>query len=236
VQSEGNQDILKILESIFRWIFILCLPVFLLATSLAWGFNSRWVFNYGFTKYHVSDTTGISDENLHKISNSWIRYINSGQEYWDIVIKQINDSFTLFTQDEQRHFKDVKALVWLDYKVWLVTLILCVGYIFYRFRQKNSTSYRRLAKDVITAAGISIGLILLLGAASFLDFDSLFLKMHYLLFSNDFWYAEGYMLLLFPGGFWYDAVFICIGLMVGLTLVTGGAGLLYIKLNGRIKH
>lgn len=221
---------MKICINIFRLIFIICLPLLLLVVSLAWGFNSRWIFNYGFEKYDVASVTGLSAANLNIISDSWVKYINSNQEYWDIVIEQDGKSFTLFTHDEQMHFKDVKALIWFDYKVLIITAILCLLYVFYRLRQMARDSFRRLALDSVIGSGISIGLIILLGAASFLDFDSLFLKMHYLLFTNDFWYAEGYMLNLFPGGFWYDAVFICIGLMAAMTLIIGGASLSYLRL------
>jgi len=221
--------ILKVLGNIFRWIFIIGLPVLLLTVSLAWGFNSRWIFDYGFKKYNVGITTGLSNQNLHKIAGSWINYINSGQEYWDIVIEQDGRSFTLFTMDEQMHFKDVKTLVWLDYKVLLVTLLVCLGYLFYCLRVKTREFNRRLARDAVIGSGITILLIFLMGAASFLDFDNLFLSLHYLVFTNNFWYAEGYMLNLFPGGFWYDAAFICIGLMTFLTLLIGAAGLLYLK-------
>jgi len=225
---------LKILKNIFRWIFVLCLPVLLLTASLAWGFNSRWIFNYGFQKYNVSATTGLSVENLNKISGSWTKYINSNREYWDITIEQDDDSFTLFTREEQSHFKDVKALVWLDYKFFMVTLIFCLIFTFYYLRSRKKESYK-LARDVVIGCGISFGLILLLVAASFFDFDNLFLKMHYLLFTNDFWYAEGYMLELFPGGFWFDAAFICIGLMAGLTVILGCASLIYLKSNNTLK-
>jgi integral membrane protein (TIGR01906 family) len=226
---------MKVLRNIFRWVFIFCLPVLLLTASLAWGFNSKWIFNYGFKKYSVSTTTGLSAENLNKIAISWTSYINSGREYWDIVITQDKESFTLFTREEQLHFKDVKALVWLDYSVFFVTLLLCLSNIVYLLWQKSMKSYRRLARDAVIGSLLSVGLMLLLGAASFLDFDALFLKMHSLIFTNDYWYAEGYMLILFPGEFWYDAVFICIGLMAVLTIIIGGSGFLILKLTGRIK-
>jgi integral membrane protein (TIGR01906 family) len=220
---------MKLFEKIFRVLFVISLPLFLLTFSLACGFNSKWIFDYGFNKYDVSRATGLSSDNLNKISGSWIEYIDSTQEYWDIKIEQNGKSFTLFTSDEQMHFKDVKALVWLDYKVLLITLLLIFGYIFYQFRRKTFDSQRWLAAEVVTGCCISLGLILLLGVASFLDFDSLFLQLHYLIFSNSYWYAEGYMLNLFPGGFWYDAAFFCIGLMAALTFLIGGSGIIFLK-------
>jgi uncharacterized membrane protein len=65
--------------------------------------------------------------------------------------------------------------------------------------------------------------------SSVLDFDQLFLDFHYLAFFNQYWSAQGYMLLLFPGGFWYDAAFICIAFMAGLAIVLGILALLYLR-------
>ena len=62
---------MKILGIIARVVFILCLPVLFFTASIAWGFNSTWLFDYGFHKYNVSQTTGIPeselDENRRKL-------------------------------------------------------------------------------------------------------------------------------------------------------------------------
>lgn len=225
---ESHMDIVK---NILRWIFILFFPLFLLTASLAISFNSHWIFNYGFDKYDVSKTTGLSEQNLDKIAASWTSYINSSKEYWDITINQNGSSFTLFTSEEQMHFKDVKALVLLDYLVFSLTLVLCIGYGYYSLQTRTKKSYKRLAKDIILGSTFSIGLILGLGVASFFNFNALFLNMHYLFFNNDYWYAEGYMLELFPGGFWYDAAFIAIGLMTSLIFINMIVAFIILRLN-----
>jgi len=221
---------MKVIKGIFRWLFILCFPILLLTASLATAFNCHWIFNYGFEKYDVSQTTGLSEQNLSKITTSWTGYINSGKEYWDITIEQDGSSFVLFTSEEQEHFKDVKELVLLDYIVLSLTFVLCIGYVYYRLRSRTLASKNRLAKDIIIGSMISIGCILVLGAASLINFDALFLKMHYLVFPNEFWYSEGYMLELFPGGFWYDAAFISIGLMTILILISLITGIFMLRL------
>jgi integral membrane protein (TIGR01906 family) len=227
---------MKIFKVVFRWVFILCFPILLLSTSLAICFNSQWMFHYGFEKYKVSQTTGLSTQNLNKIASSWIGYINSNKKYWDITLTQDGSTFTLFSHDEQMHFKDVKALIWFDYLVLCLTLALCFSYVLYRLMTMTGKKDRGLVKDIIMGSAITVGLILVLGIASFFDFDGLFLNMHYLLFSNDFWYAEGYMLELFPGGFWYDAAFITFGLMAGLALISGGIASLRLRSLKRINE
>jgi integral membrane protein (TIGR01906 family) len=221
---------LKIPGIAAKWVFILCLPVLYLSASLAWAFNSEWIIEYGFQKYDVVQTTGLSNAELDKIGESWISYINSGDEYWHIRVSQSGHSFELFTTEEQIHFRDVKQLIRLDYRVLSVTLVLVLGYTFTSIFWRKGRYRRNLARSVIWGGGISLVLILIFGVASYLDFDQLFLLLHQLIFTNPYWSAEGYMLLLFPGGFWFDAALICIGFMAGLALVLGFSAGVYLRL------
>jgi uncharacterized membrane protein len=67
------------------------------------------------------------------------------------------------------------------------------------------------------------------GIASALDFEDLFLRFHYLVFTNPYWSAEGYMLLLFPEGFWLDAAMLVVAFMAGLAIVFGVASFIYLR-------
>jgi integral membrane protein (TIGR01906 family) len=214
---------------IARCIFIICLPVLFLSASLAWSFNSTWIFDYGFQKYHVSDSTGIPETELDKIGGSWVHYINSSDEYWHISLTQNDQTFELFTQEEQIHFRDVKQLIWLDYRILIIFLVLVLAYILVSIFWRRGKYWRLLARGVVWGSGLTVLLIIILGVASFLDFDQLFLQLHHLIFTNQFWSAEGYMLFLFPGGFWYDAALICIGFMAGLAVIFGATSWVYLR-------
>jgi integral membrane protein (TIGR01906 family) len=200
----------------------------LLTASLAWGFNSLWLYKYGFQKYQVSQSTGLPDSELDKAASGLILYFNSSDEYVNITVTSNNQSFPLFTEEEQIHFKDVKGLVWLDYWVLIGTGVFVLGYIFTLAFLQGGIFRRYLARSVVWGSGLAIFLILALGIASFFDFDALFLQFHFLAFSNQYWSAQGYMLMLFPGGFWYDAAFFCIGFMAALAVILGAAAIFYL--------
>jgi integral membrane protein (TIGR01906 family) len=201
-----------------------------MSASLAWGFNSRWLFDYGFQKYNVSQSTGLPDTELAKLGKSWTDYINSGNEFWTVSVTNNGKTFMLFTQDEQIHFRDVKQLIWLDYRILLITLIVVLGYALTLIFWRRGRSWNLLAHDVIWGSGLAVLLIVALGIGSFLDFEQLFLQLHGLIFTNSYWSAAGYMLLLFPGGFWFDAALICISFMAGLSIILGGLAFTYLKL------
>ncbi len=212
-----------------RCIFILCLPVLFFTASIAWGFNSTWLFDYGFHKYNISQATGIPESELNKIGESWKNYINSGDQYWQIRVTVNGKSFELFTPEEKIHFKDVKGLIRLDYLAGVAALIIFLAYLLTYLFLRRGTSRRHLAQSVIWGSGLTIFLIVIAGIASALDFEDLFLRFHYLVFTNPYWSAEGYMLLLFPEGLWLDGAMLVIGFMAGLAIIFGVASFIYLR-------
>lgn len=221
---------MKIPGIIARIIFILCLPAIFISASLAWGFNSHWLYEYGFEKYEISKSTGIPDSELNRAAQELITYFNSDEEYVNIRITASDNTFPLFTLEEQIHFKDVKDLVWLDYRVLAVALAIALIYALAMFFLRGGRQRVGLLKSVVWGSGLTLALIIILGIASLLDFNRLFLQFHYLAFSNQFWSAQGYMLMLFPGGFWFMAALICIGFTAGLAVICGASSLIYLRL------
>jgi integral membrane protein (TIGR01906 family) len=213
---------LKILGTAAKWLFILCLPVLLLTASIGWAANSHWLYNYGFQKYSVIQTPALAEFDLEEIANGLISYFNSDEEYISLIVVKNGEPSELFTPEEIIHFKDVKGLIWLDYWVLLGTGIYVLAYggvcLFWQRRRY----WRRLAWGTVGGSGITLALMLVLGLGVLLGFDQLFLQFHLLFFSNEFWSAEGYMLLLFREHFFYDAALFCGGIILGLAVMLGG--------------
>jgi integral membrane protein (TIGR01906 family) len=224
---------MKILQAIGFIIIILSIPVLLLSASLAWGFNSHWLYNSGYEKYGVSQSTGLSVSDLHKTTDALITYFNSSDEFIHVNVTVNGQTFELFTLEEQIHFKDVKQLVRLDYTVFFVSLAVFAILSFLQVVGDFRKNWRGLVKSYVWGSIFSIVLIIAIAIASFFDFDELFLRFHQLAFTNDYWSANGYMLLLFPGNFWYDAAFICIAFMAGLSVLWGALSFLVLKIDDR---
>jgi integral membrane protein (TIGR01906 family) len=213
---------------IAKYIFVISLPVLFLSASIAWGFNSLWIYEHGFQKYNVSQTSGLSPAELRTVGREMIAYFNSNEEYIHIRIERGSDSFDLFTNEEQIHFKDVKRLVRLNYTILLIAFFIFLSYVLVSIFWRKGKNRGRLAKSVIWGSGISILLILVMGLASFADFDQIFLQFHYLVFTNPYWSAEGYMLILF-GDLWFDTVLIGIGFMAGLAVISSVPAFIYLR-------
>ena len=111
-----------------KWLFILCIPILLLTASIGWAVNSLWLYKYGFEKYDVSQTTGLPEVELEKAAAGLISYFNSDEEYINLTVMKDGKPFELFNREEVIHFRDVKGLFRLDYRVLLGTLIYTSGY------------------------------------------------------------------------------------------------------------
>jgi len=214
---------LRILGIAAKWLFMLCLPILLLTASIGWAVNSLWLYEYGFQKYNVSQTTGLAEVELEKAATGLISYFNSDEEHISLTVVKNGEPFVLFNQQEVAHLRDVKGLIWLDYWVLLGTLVYALAYagvsLFWR------KEWRRLARGVAGGSGITLVLGLALGLGTMLGFDQLFLKFHLISFTNELWQldpAKDYLIMLFPQGFFYDAALFCALATAGLAIILGG--------------
>jgi integral membrane protein (TIGR01906 family) len=218
---------MRIVSRIAQWLFILCLPVLVFTVSVAWAVNSAWLYVAGFEKYHVQESLAenglpLTDNQLKGIAHEFIHYFNSGEEYIHLTVQIDGQSIELFNREEIIHFKDVKDLFRLDYSVLLGIFLYCLFYALSCLFWRRGIYHRLLARSAIIGSAISLGIMLIIGIAILLGFDSLFYNFHLIAFNNDYWSVEGNMLLLFQGGFFddmftYGAIFaIAISLLPGI--------------------
>ena len=225
---------MKIIAIAARWLFMLCLPILLIAASLGWAVNSLWLYEYGSQRYGVSQTLAnsgleLTDPQLKEVYAELINYFNSDEEYISLTVIKAGKPFKLFTPEETIHFKDVKGLIWLDYWLLLGTLIYILAYTGIGLFWQKRKHWRQLAVAVAGGSGITLAFILALGSGIFFGFGQLFYQFHLFFFSNEFWSAKGYMLLLFPEPFFYDAALFCALGTAGLAIILGGIAGSYLR-------
>lgn len=213
-----------------KLLFILCIPALLITASIGGAVNCVRLYQYGFEKYDVARDTGLTPAELDKAATGLIHYFNSGEETIDIVLEKDGEPMTLFNEREAAHLRDVKGLFRLAYLILLITLIYALAYIgvsFFWWRDR-----RRLAWGLIGGGGLTVLLMLALGLGIFFNFDALFRQFHLISFANDLWMLDptsDYLIMLFPGGFWFDASLFCaLGAFAG-AVVLGAIGLVLLK-------
>ena len=225
---------MKLIGIIAKWLFIVCLPVLLLAATIGLGANSVWLNKYAADKYGVSQALAnagveMTDAELEQVYAGLVSYYNSSDEYVNFTVTRDGKPISLLTAEEVFHFKDVKGLIWLDYWILLGTLIYALGYAgLILFWRKDR---RELARGLLWGSGLTLGLILALVLLDALfGFSRVFYDFHLLFFTNDFWAAGGNMVLLFPEGYFIDAATFGALAMAGAAVVLGGASAVYLRM------
>lgn len=214
-----------------KWLFILCLPFLLLTASISLALNSFSLYKYGFEKYDVGQTTGLADVELDRAAIGLINYFNSSEEYISLSVVKDGQPFVLFNEREVIHLMDVKGLIKLNNLILLVTLVYVLGYTATTLWQKD---HNQLAWGLVGGGSLTLTLMILLGLGMLLNFDQLFRQFHLLSFTNELWLlnpATDYLIMLFPGGFWYDAMIFCVLVTTAGAVILGGTGAIYLRLH-----
>ncbi len=223
--------------SIFtRVVFIVCVPFFLFTAGIGIAVNSHWLYTAGFEKYNITQVTGISEPELSKAATGLINYFNSGEKYINLQVIKNGQPFTLFNDKEVMHLADVKGLIWLDYKVLIGTFLFLL--IFAAFYFRRAANKHHLAQGLLGGGVLTLVMGLALGVGILTGFESLFWNFHLLSFSNDFWLLDptkDYMIMMFPEPFWYDAFGFVAILTLGLAVVVGALGGVYLRIS-KIKN
>ncbi|MBI2831338.1 MAG: TIGR01906 family membrane protein [Chloroflexi bacterium] len=229
---------MRIAGIIARWLFILIFPLLLMTGTIAVAFNSQPLYEYGFKKYGISQVTGLAPAELTRAAKGLVGYFNSGEEFINLTVIKDGRPFQLFNQREVGHLKDVKKLVRLDYNVLLGTGLFALVYAGVSLFRQRRKHWQQLAGAVFTGSAITLGIMLLLGVGSMLNFEGLFLQFHLLSFTNDLWQLDpsrDYLIMLFPGGFWYDAALFCGIFTTVLAVALGGVTGIYLRRARRSK-
>ncbi|RJO62522.1 MAG: TIGR01906 family membrane protein [Dehalococcoidia bacterium] len=218
---------------ISRWIFIVFIPILLLSATLAWAFNSLWIYKAGFAKYEVGQALGLSPAELDKSARELIAYFNNTrQELLDInVTYDTGETAPLLNQDDVLHMKDVKKLVWLDYRLFVAAVVYSILYILSSLAWNRRHGRRDLAMGVEWGGGATVALLCFLGVFAVTSFDWFFTTFHEIFFPQGNWqFPPGdHMITLFPDGFWSD-VTLLVGLVtLGLALAVGALGLVWLR-------
>ena len=217
---------MRIVQSIVYLLFVFCLPVLLVTSTLYWEVNELRLYEYGFDKYEISQTTGIDRLQLTNVARHLIDYFNLKVDTAQIVVGEKRGEFNLFNERELVHLQDVRSLIQLDYWVQrgaLFILITCVLVLFFGLR----VDWRIVVKALFWGSLVTVGLMCILAFWAFWGFEQFFLLFHVLSFPNEYWMldpARDYLIRLFPEGFFYDAamfgfvaVFLEASLLGGIT-------------------
>ncbi len=205
----------RILGALAAGLFILCIPIFLMTSHLTWAVNEVRLYEYGFTKYDVSEETGFSDEELLEVARGLIHYFNSGEK---------GDELDIFNEREVTHLQDVRGLIEINYHLQEAAFGYIIAFLIGGFLLKRKQFAPLLAKMAVGGSILTIALLIVFGIVALVNFQWLFSSFHHLFFSGDSWILSGYLPQMFPEGFFSDATFFIVGAVVVEAIVLGSIG------------
>lgn len=226
---------MKIIKTVTHWLFIICVPLLLLTSTIRLGVNSMRLYEYGFDRYGVSEDTGIDREQLGNVAKRLVDYFNFRVETpQTMVVIEAEEEIPLFQEDDQNreltHLTDVRRLFQLNHRFQLASLAYIIIYSLMSLRGKRSNlkrwkrgRWQDLAKGIRRGCALTLVLIAVLGITSILiDFEQLFVQFHHVAFDNPWWMSSGYLPRLFPEQFWQDIAFLGAGVIATEALLLGG--------------
>ena len=212
---------------LLRITTVLAVPaclLFLVAGSVTWAVNDPGLYRNGFQRYDTATRSGIADADLIVIGSELRRYFNTVTEPLAVRAPIYGIEHDVFNEREVAHMYDVKRLVRGTYWVaigsglWILAT-LAAGFAIHRRDYLGPAA--RLA---VWGGAVTLLAVIAVGLVAVAAFEQLFLLFHRLSFANDLWILNpytDYLLILFPGPFWFDAT-----MRVALTSVLGAVLLL----------
>lgn len=218
-------------------LWVLALPAFLVTTNVLLAFNSVSLYEYGFDKYEVALSTGISRAELSRIAVDIRDYFWDDRERLDTEARVRGVERPLFNEREIAHMQDVKALLGRVGLVQRAAGVYLAAFLAGGLLLAGGAALRRLGWLLLAAGAGTVAGVLLLGLVALVAFEPLFTLFHVVSFANDFWQLDpsrDYLVALFPLGFWSDATLLLAGatLLQG-ALAAGVGGLLAWRARGR---
>lgn len=213
-----------LLRNVAALLFLLALPVALVTTNIRIALNEPRLYEYATDHYDTPSTTGIPRDELLRASGELRDYFNSGDDAPIFVrVRDRNgEPIQLFNAQETAHLSDVRTLFRGSNRVQEAAVVFVLAYIVAVFIWAREGSLRKLARQVLLSALLSVAAIGALGVGALVGFDQLWNQFHFIAFSNDFWQldpATDHLIQMFPEGFWED-VSLWIGLATAAQVAT----------------
>ncbi len=207
---------------------VVALPFGLVAANVRAVTLDRSFYLAEFARYDRGAFVGLSPDELRLVADAFIAYFQGPPSHLDVRLPRDGTLQPLFNAREIAHMDDVQALMHLVFRVQALMFGYVALYALGGLAIARRAFLPLAAKVLVAGAGLTLGIIGLLGALAATDFSELFLQFHLLSFSNDLWLLDprtDNLIRLFPQEFFLDAAMRIVVFTVVQALALGAAGL-----------
>lgn len=209
-------------------LLAVALPVFIYITAMESAVFDRDFFMEELDKNRVTETTGILSSEYGNLTDDILDCLMGRRADVNIHSEISDDRYIpIFSDDEKIHMQDVRQLIQISFYVQIgalaVALVTGTALVI--------RNRRGLFAGIL--AGSLVGLVSLAAVtgACMVDFTSVFVALHKLVFTNMLWYldpAESLLINIVPEGYFIDLavrIGITAGIIFLIAAVIGIAGL-----------
>jgi integral membrane protein (TIGR01906 family) len=219
-------DILDWVRGLVSLGFVVLLPLLMISVSLRALVTDRDFLLRGFQDNQVSITTGLDQPQLERIADAFVAYFQAppGQIQMQVTVR--GQSRPLFNDREVQHMEDVQALI-----QWFLRMGIVAGAVVVLRLVLAVVADRSpvpLGREMLWSTGLMVGVVVLVGVLSLIDFDTLWTRFHQVAFRNDLWQLDpsrDYLIMLFPEPFWFTATVRLAMTIAAQTLIVALLGL-----------
>lgn len=158
-------------------------------------------------KLSISEAVGMSEEDLERTTQTLLDYLSGKRENMTVYAEVDGVYREVFGEQEKLHNADVARLfrgfdvfMWTTFAVSAAALVVFLAVC---RKKRIRTMARILIPSVLTAAAVC----LVIGVWAVIDFNSFFVSVHKLLFSNNLWqldFETSLLIKMFPQRFFTD--------------------------------
>lgn len=196
-------------------VFIVALPIALIATNVRILFNTPLVYDYAFDRYDAEQATGLSREDLDSTAAALRAYLDNGESTFFHNVTVDGLSTAVFNAKETRHMHDVKDVVkWVN-RLQELTAVYVLVYVVVFFIWARDGNVRQLAAQSLLGIGLGTLAVGAIAVFAAFGFGAAFDDFHRIVFSNNDWQldpARDHLIQMFPEAFWRDMT-VVLGLM-----------------------
>jgi integral membrane protein (TIGR01906 family) len=210
-------------------ILAISIPVLIISTTVNVYARAAELYRYGFTKYRISQATGISNGQLDVVAQRMADFLNGKQQSPQVTVQVNGLDRQLYSQKELVHLDDVRSIISIFktlQTVAILSFLVTGAFVF------AALGMRKLLRGIQAGAIAAVSVTGLLVAWALVDFDSLFYLFHIVSFSNDLWLLDptrDYLIMMFTESFFYDAAIMVTATITVEAIVLGLVTLLIEK-------
>ena len=199
----------------------------LLITSFEIAMYSDFdVYQREYEKYDVLSDLDMTMDDVMYVTHEMMDYLRGEGDTLSVITTVEGREQDFFNEQDRFHMEEVRGLFIGGLNIRLgecVIGLICIAFLIITHADVKKV----IPRGYWIALGITGAAVLLIGTASVIDFNAVFVQFHHIFFDNDLWIfdpAEDYMIRMLPEGLFYDMVIrigaIFVASLVALLILT----------------